>query len=103
MNESEKPDFEDFVTVKPELVLILTKDQMDLAMEHIGILKELVTKNLTVKEIHSLYWDSSKKEYSKTIKTIYRYMDSLEEEGLVKVAGHRKPTDSRMTEKLYCR
>jgi predicted AlkP superfamily phosphohydrolase/phosphomutase len=103
VNESEKPDFEDFVTVKPELVLILTKDQMDLAMEHIGILKELVTKNLTVKEIHSLYWDSSKKEYSKTIKTIYRYMDSLEEVGLVKVAGHRKPTDSRMTEKLYCR
>jgi len=27
----------------------------------------------------------------------------LEDAGLVKVAGHRKPTDSRMTEKLYCR
>ncbi len=103
MNDSEKPEYEDFVTVKPELVKILTKYQMDLAMEHIDILRELVNKNLTVKEIHALFWDSSKKEYSKTIKTIYRYMDALEDAGLVKIAGHRKPTDSRMTEKLYCR
>ena len=103
MSGSEKPDYEDFVTVKPELVKILTKEEMELAMEHMDILRELATKNLTVKEIHSLFWDSSEKEYTKTIKTIYRYMDALEEGGLVKVAGHRKPTDSRMTEKLYCR
>ncbi len=103
MSESEKPEYEDFVTVKPELVKILTKEQMDLAMEHMDILRELATKNLTVKEIHVLFWDSSKKKYTKTIKTIYRYMDTLEEGGLVKVAGHRKPADSRMTEKLYCR
>ncbi|MHA1906878.1 MAG: hypothetical protein ACW98Y_06265 [Candidatus Thorarchaeota archaeon] len=103
MSESERPDYEDFVTVKPELVKILTKEQMELAMEHIAILKELVTKNLTVKEIHSLFWVSKEKAYTKTIKTVYRYMDILEEKGLVKVAGHRKPTDSRMTEKLYCR
>jgi hypothetical protein len=103
VNESEKPDYEDFVTVKPELVKILTKEQMDLALEHMDILRDLATKNLTVKEIHSLFWDSSKKEYTKTIKTIYRYMDTLEEKGLVKIAGHRKPADSRMTEKLYCR
>jgi hypothetical protein len=103
VSESEKPDYEDFVTVKPELVKILTKEQMSLAMEHMDILRELATKNLTVKEIHALFWDSSKKKYTKTIKTIYRYMDTLEEGGLVKVAGHRKPADSRMTEKLYCR
>ena len=103
MNDSEKPEYEDFVTVKPELVKILTKDQMELAMEHVDILRELVNNNLTVKEIHALFWDSSKKKYSKTIKTIYRYMDALEDAGLVKIAGHRKPTDSRMTEKLYCR
>jgi flagellar motor component MotA len=103
VNDSDKPEYEDFVTVKPELVKILTKKQMELVREHIDILGELTKKNLTVKEIHSLFWDSNAKEYTKTIKTIYRYMDGLEKAGLVKVAGHRKPTDSRMTEKLYCR
>ena len=103
MNDCEKPEYEDFVTVKPELVKILSKEQMDLAKEHLDILRELINSNLTVKEIHALFWDSSRKEYTKTIKTIYRYMDALEENGLVKVAGHRKPSDSRMTEKLYCR
>ncbi|MFW9851063.1 MAG: hypothetical protein ACFFF4_18205, partial [Candidatus Thorarchaeota archaeon] len=85
MSEPDKPEYEDFVTGKPELVRILTQEQMDLATEHMDILKELVRKNLTVKEIHTLFWDSSKQEYSKTIKTIYRYMDALEETGLVKV------------------
>lgn len=96
-------EYQDFVTVTPELVMLLTQDQMDLAMEHITILKALTKDNMTVKEIHELFLDSSRKSYTKTIKTVYRYMDALEKAGLVKIAGHRKPTDSRMTEKLYCR
>ncbi|MFW9918111.1 MAG: hypothetical protein ACFFED_00770 [Candidatus Thorarchaeota archaeon] len=95
--------YEDFVTIKPDAVKLLTKEQMDLAMENNVILGALLDGNMTVKEIHNLFWDNKKNEYSKTIKTIYRYLDNLEENGLVKVAGHRKPKDSRLTEKLYCR
>ncbi|MFW9955037.1 MAG: hypothetical protein ACFFD3_10835 [Candidatus Thorarchaeota archaeon] len=91
------------MTVKPELVKILAAAQMDLVMEHIEILRELITQNLTVKEIHRLFWDPKEKKYTKTLKTVYRYMDILEAAELVRVAGHRKPADSRMTEKLYCR
>ena len=102
-SQNETLEFQDFVTVTPELVKLLTEEQMNLAMEHMTILKALTKGNLTVKEIHALYMDSKNKTHTKTIKTIYRYMDTLEKAGLVKIAGHRKPTDSRMTEKLYCR
>jgi len=101
--QDENTAYQDFVTVTPELVKLLTQEQMDLAMEHMVILKALTKGNMTVKEIHALFIDSTNQSHTKTIKTIYRYMDTLEKAGLVIIAGHRKPIDSRMTEKLYCR
>jgi hypothetical protein len=71
--------------------------------DHGDIVKALIGKNLTAKEVHALYWNPDKEKYNKTIKTVYRYLETLEEAGLVKECGHRKPHDSRLTEKLFCR
>ena len=99
----EKPVHEDFITATSDTVKYIRKEEMQLMDEHIDIIKALSGKNMTVKEIHSLNWNPEKKEYSKTIKTVYRHLDALEIAGLVKVVGHRKPTNSRLTEKLYSR
>ncbi|MFW9990833.1 MAG: hypothetical protein ACFFD4_02115 [Candidatus Odinarchaeota archaeon] len=102
--EQEKvPKYEDFITSVADPVKVISEKEGKLAREHPKILVTLGRKNMTVKEIHNLFWDSEEKKHTKTIKTIYRYLDALEEADLVKVAGHRKPVDSRMTEKLYCR
>jgi transposase len=96
-------DYDDFITAVPDPVKVLQKEEMELALEHSLILRALGKQNMTAKEIHFLFWDPDEEEYSKTIKTIYRYLEALETEGLVKEAGHRKPKNSRLTEKLYCR
>ncbi|MHA1902743.1 MAG: hypothetical protein ACW968_04325 [Candidatus Thorarchaeota archaeon] len=94
---------EDFISSAPELVQLISASQMSLMDEYSSIMRALVEGPKTVKEIHSLYWNHREKKHTKTIKTVYRHLDVLEEGGLVKVAGHRKPSDSRMTEKLYSR
>lgn len=105
MNAKEKKesDFDDFITAIPDPVKVLQKQEMELAYEHTLILTSLGKQNMTAKGIHSLFWDSDEEKYTKTIKTIYRYLEALETGGLVKEAGHRKPKVSRLTEKLYCR
>ncbi|MHA1933676.1 MAG: hypothetical protein ACW97A_00220 [Candidatus Thorarchaeota archaeon] len=95
--------YEDFISSEPDLIQIISATQMSLMDEYSSIMRTLVEGPKTVKEIHSLYWDHGEKKHNKTIKTVYRHLDTLEEAGLVKVAGHRKPSDSRMTEKLYSR
>jgi DNA-binding transcriptional ArsR family regulator len=96
-------DYEDFITDQPEPILFLTKEQEAIVADHREIIKALIGKNRTAKEIHALYWNSEKEEYTKTIKTVYRHLEVLETAGLVKVCGHRKPNESRLTEKLFCR
>ncbi|MFX1254423.1 MAG: hypothetical protein ACFFCZ_22615 [Promethearchaeota archaeon] len=89
---------QDFINFKPEIVKLLSKEAMDLLTEHIplfGTLQE--KKSMTVKEIHELYPEIRAK------KTIYRYLEKLEEAGLVAVAGYRMTEGSRIPEKLYCR
>lgn len=97
------PTYEDFITNPIEVMKFLGKDQMKLMDEYLDIMRALSQKPMTVKEIHSLSWDPKMKKHSKTVKTVYRHLDILEEAGLVKVAGHRKPANSRLTEKLYTR
>jgi hypothetical protein len=101
--ETKEIEYDDFVTAFPEPVKVLQKQEMELAYEHTSILLALGKQNMTAKGIHSLFWDADKEVHTKTIKTIYRYLETLENAGLVKEAGHRKPKDSRLTEKLYCR
>ncbi|MHA1637687.1 MAG: helix-turn-helix domain-containing protein [Candidatus Thorarchaeota archaeon] len=98
-----KPAHEDFISDLPDTMKIIRKGEMQLMDEYPDIVKALSGKNMTVKEIHSLFWNPDKKKYDKTIKTVYRHLDALEKAGLVKVVGHRKPTNSRLTEKLYSR
>ena len=99
----ESPSYEDFISNPIEVMKFLSKEQMKLMDEYMDIIRAISQKPMTVKEIHSLSWDPKEKKHSKTIKTVYRHLDILEDGGLVKVTGHRKPTDSRLTEKLYSR
>lgn len=102
--EKKKPtDSEDFITARPEPILFLSEEQAAAIKDHTDIIRAMVGKNLSVKEIHALYWNPEKEKYDKTIKTVYRYLETLEKAGLVQECGHRKPKDSRLTEKLFCR
>ena len=100
---NESPPYEDFISDPTEVMKFLGKDLMKLMEEYLDIMRMLTQKPMTVKEIHSHTWNPKEKKHSKTIKTVYRHLDILEEAGLVKVTGHRKPTNSRLTEKLYAR
>ncbi len=110
MVSPKKPLYNDFITEKPLVILKITAEQRNLLKEHSTILRALAKNTyLSVKEIHKLYKvplekkEEKKEKFTKSMKTIYRYMELLEDSGLVKVAGFRKPSDSRMSEKLYCR
>ncbi len=102
--KKEKPkDYDDFITARPEPILFLTEKQEAVVKEHGDIIRAMVGKNLTAKEVHALYFNPSKETYDKTIKTVYRHLEVLEKAELVMECGHRKPHDSRLTEKLFCR
>ena len=93
---------EDYIVDKPERFKLMHENILAQAKEYGIILNALAGGYMTVKEIHGLYSLPDGKS-SKTLKTIYRYMDTLEQMGLVKLAGHRKTKGKRSLEKLYCR
>ena len=95
-------EYEDYIIDKPERFKLMHESVLVQAKEHQIILTALGEGNMTVKEVHDLYSLPDGK-HSKTLKTIYRYMDALEQLGLVKLAGHRKKKGKRSLEKLYCR
>jgi len=95
-------EYEDYIIDKPERFMLKNENILAQAKEQAIILTSLSEANMTVKEIHDLYTLPDGK-HSKTLKTIYRYMDTLEQIGLVKLAGHRKTKGKRSLEKLYCR
>ena len=104
MDSQEKPPSDDFISEKPKIIQKFSSEIRPLLKEHTTIVKGLGKhKFLTIKEIRNLYWNEKENKHTKSMKTIYRYMDILENANLVKVAGHRKPKDGRMTEKIYCR
>lgn len=94
--------FQDLITFQPHLILDIDNEQRYLINQHYNIINGLRRKNLTVKELHALYYDPELNKHSKTLKTIYRYLDELEKSGIVSVAGQRMTIGSRITEKVYC-
>jgi len=96
-------EYEDFIAYTPKRFQMLDQETYNIAKEHGTIISALNEGNMSVKEIHNLYQIPDTKKHAKTLKTIYRYMDTLEKAGLVKIAGYRKYTKKRATEKIYCR
>ncbi|MFX0060946.1 MAG: hypothetical protein ACFFC7_02025 [Candidatus Hermodarchaeota archaeon] len=95
--------FKDLITFEPETIKFIEGEKAKLLKEHIRIIKALRQRNLTVKEIHALYYDHEEQEHTRGLKTIYRYLEKLENAGIVAVAGQRMTEGSRLVEKLYCR
>ncbi len=95
-------EYEDYIIDRPEGFRLLDPDQFAKAKEYKELLYKLSKGNMTVKELHSMYKQEDG-TYTKTLKTVYRHLDALEKQGLVKVAGHRKYKGARSLEKLYCR
>lgn len=97
-------EYTDVFIKKPAVLLKISPEQQQVMKDHSIIMNYLQDQeNSTVKEIHSFFFDPAIKKYSKSLKTIYRYMEILENAGLVQVSGYRKPNSSNITEKLYSR
>ena len=94
--------YEDYVINKPEGFRLVSDEVFSKAKEHHTIISALKKGNMTVKEIHEVHKLPDGK-YSKTLKTVYRHLDLLEQIDLIMVAGHRKYEGARSLEKLYCR
>ena len=100
----ENSKYKDFIEEKSEMVKFLDAKQTKVAAKYGPIIAALREKKyLTAKEIHDLYIDEDTKKHTYTIKTIYRYLEKLEELDLVKTAGHRMIKGQRLPEKLYTR
>jgi len=94
----------DFIEFEPEMVKFLNAEQTKVAAKFGPIIAALrENKYMTTKEIHDLYIDEETNKHTYTIKTIYRYLELLEEINLVKIGGHRITEGMRLTEKLYTR
>jgi hypothetical protein len=100
--DTTQPNYQDMVTYTPAIILDINPEQRYLINQYYKIIDGLRKGNLTVKEIHQLYWEPRENKPTKTLKTIYRYLDILEENGIVAVAGQRMTIGSRITEKVYC-
>lgn len=104
MAKKEDNEFKDYIDYEPPVIKFLNGEQTKLAEEQIKIIKALrINKHMTAKEIHDLYIDEETKKHTYTIKTIYRYLEKLEEIDLVKVSGHRMTVGKRLSEQLYTR
>ena len=55
-----------------------------------------------MKELYELYFDPLENKYTKTLKTVYRYVNTLVDAGIVTPAGQRMTEKSRVVEKVYC-
>ncbi|MFW9924514.1 MAG: transcriptional repressor [Candidatus Thorarchaeota archaeon] len=103
-NKDEKMKFKDFIEYESQMVVFLNEEQTKLTNKYNEIFRALrEKKQMTAKEIHDLYIDEETQKHIYTIKTIYRYLERLEESGLIQVAGHRLTEGQRLTEKLYAR
>ncbi|MCE7744790.1 MAG: helix-turn-helix transcriptional regulator [Candidatus Heimdallarchaeota archaeon] len=104
MAKKDDNKFKDYLDYEPSIIKFLDGEQTKLAEKHIIIIKALrINKNMTAKEIHDLYIDEETKKHRYTIKTIYRYLEKLEEADLVKISGHRIIEGKRLSEQLYTR
>jgi hypothetical protein len=95
--------FKDFIDFKPDIIKYLSAEQHFTVQKYKPIVAALRKKPLTPKEILELYYNEDSKEYSCSIKSIYRYLEKLEEAELITVAGHRITEGKRVSENLYMR
>jgi Fe2+ or Zn2+ uptake regulation protein len=105
MAKKEDKKYKDYIDDSElQIIKFLTGEQTKLAEEYVPIIKALrINKHMTAKEIHDLYIDEETEKHQYTIKTIYRYLEKLEEADLVKISGHRITIGKRLTEQLYTR
>lgn len=105
MAKKEDKKYKDYIDdVEFPVIKFLNGEQTKLAEEHVQIIKALrINKHMTAKEIHDLYIDEETGKHQYTIKTMYRYLEKLEEADLVKISGHRITVGKRLTEQLYTR
>lgn len=104
MAKKEDKKYKDYIDYESPTIKFLDGEQTKLAEEQIIIIKALrINKNMTAKEIHDLYIDEETKKHRYTIKTIYRYLEKLEEADLVNISGHRMTEGKRLSEQLYTR
>ncbi|MHA2250925.1 MAG: hypothetical protein ACXAD7_11220 [Candidatus Kariarchaeaceae archaeon] len=87
----------DRLTDTENIVKILNWEQWDMLQKFSPITSALKKAPMTVKEISSLYPEV------KSLKTIYRYIDRLQESDIIKVLGYRETDGSRNPERLYGR
>ena len=102
----EKPiNHQDVITYKPQILEIYSRDLIPVYKENhtiiSGLKREKELLYLTVKEIHEFYKDEEG-EYSKSLKTVYRYLEKMKEVGYIVEGGRRVTENKRNTEFLYC-
>lgn len=93
----------DLITAEPKLMEILNYDKIAVYKEFSTILEGMQDSYLSAKDIHQLYYDKKTNSHQRGLKTIYRYIEKLTEEGLIQEAGQRMTAGSRSTEAIYCR
>ncbi|NHJ87536.1 MAG: hypothetical protein FK734_18895, partial [Asgard group archaeon] len=84
---SKNKNTKDFIEKESEIIVNITPEQMKIANKYGIITSALREKPMTVKEIRDLYYDEENKKHQYSLKTIYRYIEKLEEASLVIVAG----------------
>ncbi|MHA2253428.1 MAG: hypothetical protein ACXAD7_23930 [Candidatus Kariarchaeaceae archaeon] len=101
-NSGLKANYEDLITFKPPQVIDIGLNEGILINQQAKIFNALRRNNMTVKEIHQLYYIPEENAYEKSERTIYRYLKKLEEAGIV-VIGGRRVTEGKLTvENIYC-
>ncbi|NHJ41216.1 MAG: helix-turn-helix transcriptional regulator [Asgard group archaeon] len=105
MAKKEDNKYKDYIDYNEiPITKFLNVEQSKLTEEYMPIIKALrINKHMTAKEIHELYIDKETGKHQYTIKTIYRYLEKLEEADLVVKSGHRITEGKRLTEQLYTR
>jgi hypothetical protein len=98
-----KGKYKDFIDFEPEILKYLTDEQHFTTLKYKPIIVALRNKPMTPKEIHELYYNEDSKEHACSIKSIYRYLEKLEEADLIRVAGYRITEGKRVTENLFLR
>ncbi len=100
----ENGKFKVFIEKEPQIIMDIPLEKRQLLRDYKIIFHGLMQKKyLSAKDIHELYWEPLEQKYTKSMKTVYRYLDILVDANLIMECGYRKPMDSHMTEKLYCR
>ena len=93
----------DIIFYEKQLVMNITETQRHLIKEYETVINALKKEgHVTVKDLHTYYFDPEINEYSVTIKTVYRYVEILENEGIIAHSGQRMTQGKRVNEKLYC-